>query len=185
MKKGTRGMAMIVVLSIVVVLTVIVGTAITLSGQDQRNTGKVVHNTSLQDTTESALQFARFFFTQNYSAWNTYLAYFTTARTLAQVQVAHPELMAPQPTGSNYSCFIYAKDDVDELPPAVNNPSVDNNLRIFVGAVCTQTSSQNGTPLQSELVAPLEYNPSASACQSQFSGGTQGVNNCSMASGYR
>jgi hypothetical protein len=34
-------------------------------------------------------------------------------------------------------------------------------------------------------MAPLEFNPSSRSCQSQFSGGTQGVNNCSTVAGYR
>jgi hypothetical protein len=36
---------------------------------------------------------------------------------------------------------------------------VDNNLRIFVGAVCSQPSVTGGGTVTAELSAPLEYNP--------------------------
>ena len=175
------GMALLVALAVVVLLAAVVAAAIGWSKNDRLNAGKAVHNLTVQDLSESTLQYGKSFFAQNYAAWNTYLAYFVTARTVAQVKTDHPELMASLPAGTGFDCFTYAKDDVDELPPAANNPNVDNNLRILVGAVCVQ---QNGT-LQSELIAPLEFNPATQACQAQFSGGTQGVNNCSTVAAYR
>ena len=176
-----RGMALLVALAVVVLIAAIVAAAIGWTKNDRLNAGKAVHNLSVQDLTESTLQFGRSFFAQNYAAWNTYLAYFVTARTVTQVKTDHPELVPSLPADAGFDCFVYAKDDVDELPPAAVNPAVDNNLRILVGAVCVQ---QNGT-LQSELIAPLELNPATRSCQSQFSGGTQGVNNCSAVATYR
>jgi type II secretory pathway pseudopilin PulG len=183
-RDGERGFAMLVVLVILALLTAVLAGAIYYSRQDRVNASKSVHNLTVQEVTESTLQYARTFFAQNYAAWNTYLAYFVTARTLANVTTDHPELLPPLAAGTNYDCYIYARDDADELPPATNNPSVDNNLRIFVGAVCS--SKAGVTPaVRSELIAPLEYNPASQSCQSQFSGGTQGVNNCTTVAGYR
>jgi hypothetical protein len=182
--KRQRGFAMIVVLLIIALLTSVLGGAIYFSRQDRVHASKSVHNLTVQQVTESALQFGRSYFAQNYAGWNTYLSYFLTARTVAQVKAAHPELVPSLAAGTNYDCYVYARDDVDELPPAANNPAVDNNLRIFVGAICT---SKAGTPnpVTAELFAPLEYNPASQSCQSQFSGGTQGVNNCSTVAAYR
>ena len=109
-----------------------------------------------------------------------------SARTVAQVKTDHPELIAPLPVGTGYDCFTYAKDDVDELPPNANNPAKDNNMTIFVGAYCLEQSAPPGrAALQAELLSPLEFNPAANSCVSQFSGGTQGVNNCSTVVGLR
>ena len=181
-----RGMALLLVLGVVVLLGALVVVAMSWSQNERTRTAKLVHNLTVQELAESTLQFGRGFYAQNYAAWNTHLTYFVSARTVAQVKADHPEVMAPIPADSGYDCFTYAKDDVDELPPAVNNPNVDNNLRIFVGAFCREQSPPPGrAALQAELMAPLEFNPSSRSCAAQFSGGTQGVNNCSTVAGFR
>ena len=182
-----RGIAILTVVLILIVLSLLVEAAIMFSRQDNLHSGKHIHTTSLQDLTEATLQFGRGFFSQNYPTWNTYLGFFVTSHTFAQVLASHPELIPPLPAGvTGYNCYTYAKDDADELPPAVNNPGVDNNLRIFVGAVCIQTSGTNGAlPLQAELSAPLEDNPAGNAYVAQGSGGSQGLNNMSTMPGYR
>jgi hypothetical protein len=215
------GMAMVVVLGIVIVLSVVVAFAITLSDRERRETGKLVHNITIQDMTESTLQRARGYFAVNYglngSGWNTYLAYFVSnpviltptgsqGPTLAQVttslaslNTAHPELMRCGPGGScanidpkmlaGYTCYMYLRDNADEFPPLANNPSQDNDLLVYVGAVCIETQQRAGslstTPLIAELTAPLLYNPTAAQYSNQASGGTQGLNNMSVTPGYR
>jgi hypothetical protein len=181
-----RGMTMIVVLSVVIVLTVMVSWALTISGQDRSYAGKQVKNQGRQNVNESALQYARAFFATNYLAWNTtvssspgYLALdYSSVADGGVAPTNHPELQVPNlPTG--YTCAVYARDDVDELI-TTNDPTHDNNLRIFVGAVCT---GPNGKV--SELSAPLEYNPPGTTYTGQSSGGTQGLNNYSRLQGYR
>lgn len=204
------GMAMMVVLGIVIVLSVVVAFAITLSGRERIETGKLVHNLSIQGMTESTLQRARGFFALNYgpngSTWNTYLAYFVdnpviltpvgqSQPTFAQVNTSlatlntnHPELINPN-TPNGYTCYMYLRDNADEFPPLVNNPRQDNDLMVYVGAVCIETQQRAGsfstTPLVAELTAPLLYNPTAGQYSNQASGGTQGLNNSSIAQGYR
>jgi hypothetical protein len=178
-----RGFAMVMALGVIVLLLSVLAYAIAYSQQDRVHTGKSVHNATVQGLTESTLQFGRSFYTLNYPFWPTYLSYFLTPRTAAQVKTDHPELVPPLPAGVGFDCYVYARDDVDELPPAANNPAVDNNLQIFIGAVCVQSGAAN--PLQSELIAALELDPSSALCQTQFGGGTQGLNNCSTAAGYR
>jgi hypothetical protein len=179
-------MVLVIVLGVMVLLSALVVSAMAWSKGDRTRTAKLVHNLGNQQLAESTLQFGRGYYAQNYAKWNTYLDYFASARTVAQVKADHPEVMAPIPADSGYDCFSYAKDDVDELPPAANNPKVDNNLRIFVGAYCLERAPPpERAALQVELMAPLEYNPASRSCQSQFSGGTQGVNNCSTVAGYR
>jgi Tfp pilus assembly protein PilV len=200
------GMAMVIVLGVVVLLSIVVAFAINLSGRERRETGKLIHNATIQQMTESTLQRARGFFANNYGAngstWNTYLAYFvdnpviltppsgTTAATqitnaINALNSAHPELINPN-TPAGYSCYMYLRDDMDEFGTA-NNPKQDNNHLVYVGAVCAQTAinlSQQSSPLVAELTAPLLYNPVLQYAN-QASGGTQGLNNSSTIPGYR
>jgi len=204
------GMAMMVVLGIVVVLSMVVAFAITMSGRERGETGKLVHNLTIQGLTESTLQRARGFFALNYgpngNTWNMYLAYFvdhpvilappgSTAPTVAQVNTsvgqlttAHPELMNPN-VPSGFSCWMYLRDNADEFPPLANNPRQDNDLLVYVGAVCAQTQtttgSQQASPLIAELTAPLLFNPTAAQYSNQASGGTQGLNNASQVAAPR
>jgi len=181
-------MVLVIVLGIVVLLGAMVVTAMSWSQADRVRTGKLVHNQSVQQLAETTLQFGRGYFAANYTPakWNSYLAYFVSARTVAQVKNDHPELIPALPANTGYDCFTYAKDDVDELPPAVNDPTVDNNMRIFVGAYCLEQSPPPGrAALDAELVAPLEYNPVSTASQSQYAGGSQGLSNFSTVAGYR
>jgi hypothetical protein len=183
-----RGAALLLVLGVVVLLTFLVVAAMAWSKSDRTRTGKLIHNQTVQELADSTLQFGRSFYGQQaiYLKWDTYLTYFLPSRTVAQVKTDHPEVMPPLPAGSGYDCFAYAKDDLDELPPNVNNPQHDNNMHIFVGAFCLEQSPPPGrAALQAEIIAPLDFNPAASSCQSQFSGGTQGVNNCSTTVGFR
>ena len=168
--RAQRGFAMFAVLGVVLLLSVIIAFTIQISGQERRQAGKGVHNQSLQNATESALQYAKNYFLAKYpgGGWDTYLSYFVTnpavldtgdhvATTIAAIAAFDPGLIPPQGNaGTNYSCFIYARDDLDELDTA-NNPSHDNNQLIYVGAVCKVTPDAGRPPLVSELSAPLIF----------------------------
>ena len=216
-RRKQRGMAMVVVLSMVVVLGAIVAFAIIVSGQEARNTGRLVHNMTLQEQTEATLQFGRNYFANNYGVngalWNMYLAYFVDnpviltppAGTSVSSQIATslaklrgdtltlPDLttikgavLINPNTSAGTTCYIYCHDNVDELPPKTNDPRRDNDLLIYVGAVCVQQAqggNTESTPLIAELVAPLLFNPSQYA--NQAAGGTQGLNNSSVLPGFR
>jgi hypothetical protein len=179
---------MLMVLSVIVLLTFLIVAAMTWSKSDRVRTGKLIHNQTVQELAESTLQYGRGFYGQQtiYNKWSTYLTYFVTAKAFAQVNADHPELVPPLPADTGYDCFTYAKDDPDELPPAANNPQRDNNLQIFVGAMCVEHSPPAGrAALQAELIAPLQFNPAGSTCQAQFGAGTQGNNNCSSTVSFR
>lgn len=198
MKTKHRGIAMITVLGIVVFLTIIVAFAITISGRDQRETGKLIHNLNIQQMTEATLQRARGYFAVRKDRWNPVLAYFVSNPVILQPPSAIPaaiakltsdgfgDLINPN-TPQGYTCYMYARDNIDEFPPLNNNPSVDNDGMIYIGAVCVQTGSggsAQSSPLIAELTAPL-LDSSSSGYKSQASGGTEGINNISQVSGYR
>jgi hypothetical protein len=125
-----RGIALVIVLSMVVLVAFAVAFAITMSGKDTRDNAKQIHNLTIQNVAEGSMQQARAFFSTNMLIWNTYLAVPNPPD-----KVAHPELYPTVPAG--FSCYMYARDDADELPPAVNNPLRDNNQTIYIGSVCT------------------------------------------------
>lgn len=160
-----RGIALVVVLSMVVLLTLVVSFAITVSNRDGTQAGKRIHNLTVQNVTESALQYSRSFFSVNYLLWHKYLGL-----TYPPVQGTNPELFPVVPSG--YSCYIYARDDADEIPPAIPDPTTDNNHLIYVGASCTGPQNTSA-----ELSAPLLWDASRTGYTAQGSGGTHGINN--------
>lgn len=201
-----RGVAILAVLAVVVLLTAVVVYAITLSQNERRQAGKEIHNTSMQQMTESALQTSRNFFAARFRplpplnaarGWDFYLTYFSASANLLQLQTAAdvhayvgklvndglPELIIAAPTG--YDCFLFAQNDVDKWPTP--DPTRDNNMFIYVGAVCAQIAigGDTGAPLVTELTGPLIYVPNQNLYRSQSSGGIQGQNNVTVSSGLR
>jgi len=149
-----RGIALVVVLSMIVLIALVVAFAISVGGKDTRDGAKQIHNLTVQNVTEGAMQQARVFFSKNQTTWDTYLSIVypttTTAASIATFAAANP-LMAPAvPAG--FACYIYARDDADELPPAPNNPRHDNNHVIYIGAVCSGPGNTT-----SELTSVLTF----------------------------
>lgn len=178
-RRAARGMALVIVLVMVVVITALVAFAITVSGRDNTQTGKRVHNLSVQNVAEGALQYARAFFSVNYLQWNKGsgkgylgLVYPTgpTASGAAAFKTANPELFPTVPAG--YACLVYARDDADELPPALPDPGKDNNQLIYVGATCVGPAN-----ISAEVSGALIWDASRTTYGSQSSGGAHGTNN--------
>jgi len=134
----------------VVLVTLAVVFAINVANKDGRDGAKQIHNLTVQNVTEGAMQQARSFFstTANMLLWNTYLAV-----SYPPDKATYPQLWPTVPAG--FSCYIYARDDADELPPAANDPFHDNNHTIYIGAVCT---GPGGT--SSELTGVLTFDDS-------------------------
>jgi hypothetical protein len=173
-----RGLAMVVVLSMVVLLTVLVAFAITVSNQDRGQAGKQISNATVNSVLEAALQYGKGMFAANYltsNKWGDYLALDYTGLPTT-VPAGHNELVVPSLPGG-YTCVVYARDNIDEQP---SNPSVDNDLRIFVGAVC-QTPDRK----IAEISAPLDLNPTSLTYGSQGSGGTHGTNTAARTTTFR
>lgn len=177
--RAARGMALVVVLVMVAVITSMVAFAITVSGRDNTQAGKRVHNLSVQNVAEGALQYARAFFTTNYLYWNKGsgkgylgLTYPTSlsGSAAATFQTNNPELFPTVPAG--YLCMVYARDDADELPPALPDPTHDNNQLIYVGAFCTGPGN-----IVAEVSAALIWDASRVTYGAQSSGGAHGINN--------
>jgi hypothetical protein len=194
-------MALLPIILLIAALSIVAAFAVKVSGTERAEAGKSVHNVSMQTMADTTLQLGRNFFAARYQQWGTYLDYFVKnpvqlasrsdmATYVAKLRTDHPELFVQLPSylADNYDCFMYAQDNVDEFAPLVNNPSADNDLLIYVGAVCAQRSQGGSTQsdqLIAELTAPLLYSPTANIYQAQASGGSQGNNNDSIMNTYR
>jgi len=200
-RRADRGMALLPIILLVAALTLVAAFAIKMSGTERAQASKSVHNVNMQTMADTTLQLGRNFFAARYSQWGTYLDYFvknpvqladraSMASYIAKLRTDRPELFVQLPSylANNFDCFMYAQDNVDEFAPVTNNPSADNDLLIYVGAVCAQRN-QGGSTLQkqviAELTAPLLYSPTANIYTAQASGGSQGNNNESVMSTYR
>lgn len=196
-QRAARGMALLPIIVLVAALSLVAAFAIKVSGTERAEAGKSVHNVNMQTMADTTLQFGRNLFANSYhpngDGWVPYLSYFVNnpvqlaSRTemtayIAKLQTDHPELFVQLPAylADDFDCFTYAQDDVDEFAPNLNNPIKDNNLMIYVGAVCAQRNqggSTQGNQLIAEVSAPLLYTPSDNIIESQASGGSQGNNN--------
>jgi hypothetical protein len=154
-----RGIALVIVLSMVVLVALAVAFAINVAGKDVRDSGKQIHNLTVQDVTEGTMQQARAFFSSTVimKKWNTYLAAPYPASPVGSGATAlkslFPELFPTVPSG--FTCYMYARDDADEVPPATNDPLHDNNHTIYIGAVC---AGPNNTT--AELTGVLTFDDS-------------------------
>jgi hypothetical protein len=200
-RRAPRGMALLPIVLLVAALSAVAVFAVKISGMERAQAGKSVHNVSLQTMADTTLQLGRNFFAARYGQWGTYLSYFVDnpvqlasradmSAYVAKLRTDHPELFAQLPSylASNFDCFMYAQDNVDEFDPVVNDPRSDNDLLIYIGAVCAQRDqggSTQSSQLVSELTAPLLYSPTANIYAAQASGGSQGNNNDSVMNTYR
>jgi hypothetical protein len=200
-RRPARGMALLPIILLVAALTAVAAFAVKVSGTERAEAGKSVHNVNMQTMADTTLQFGRNFFAARYQQWGTYLNYFVNnpvqlatrtdmATYVAKLRTDLPDLFVALPAylADNFDCFTYAQDNVDEFAPNTNNPSADNDLLIYVGAVCAQRNqggSVQGDQLIAEITAPLLYSPTANIIQSQASGGSQGNNNDSVTNTFR
>jgi hypothetical protein len=199
--RSARGMALLPIILLVAALTAVAAFAVKVSGYERMEAGKSVHNVSMQTMADTTLQLGRNFFAARYQQWGTYLTYFVNnpvqlanranmAAYITKLRNDRPELFVQLPAylAANFDCFMYAQDNVDEFAPVVNDPKVDNDLLIYVGAVCAQRNQGGSTEsnqIIAELTAPLLYSPTANVIQSQASGGSQGNNNGSLMNTFR
>jgi hypothetical protein len=199
-RRAARGMALLPIILLVAALSVVAAFAVKVSGTERAEAGRSVHNVSMQTMADTTLQLGKNFFAAQYPRWGTYLSYFVdhpvqlASRTnmsayVKQLRIDHPELFVTLPNyaAANFDCFMYAQDNVDEFTSGKNDPRVDNDLLIYVGAVCaqkTQGGSTQNDQIIAELTAPLLFAP-PNNIGSQASGGSQGNNNDSQTITFR
>jgi hypothetical protein len=149
-----RGSAMITVLMLSsILLMLVLGLLYYASSVRKRSIG-AARTLTEQACTATGLQLARGFFGQQYSRWNLFLTNATSVYNpigwtpasgfpvaksdpkSITLQQNNPQLFADLDGDGRPDVYIYCRDNEDERPPASNNPTVDVDQAIIVGAVC-------------------------------------------------
>ncbi len=110
--------------------------------------------------------------------WNTN----GTLNTSNSIYTQHPELFADLDGDGSPDIYMYIRDNIDEIPPAMNNWMQDNDNRVYVGAVCIsqtmrpRTASGSSDPSLMAAEGLLSYN-APSADHSQKTSGPSGSGN--------
>lgn len=101
---------------------------------------------------DTGLQLARRYYGQNYPGWNSYLANPGVYNPIksshdtvtpadpssATLQANHPELFADLDGDGKNDVYIYIRDNADE--PGAQNWQRDNDLSVYVGAICISST---------------------------------------------
>jgi hypothetical protein len=195
--RAQRGSALIVTMSVMAVVMLAVASLMLVVQHTRINAINQARSMPRNYCVDTGLQLARLYFGNNFSSWNTYLsdpAHYdpvvsswnpaaTAANpTSAALQAAHPELFADLDGDGQPDVYIYVRDNADELPPATENWMRDNDMQVYVGAVCISSTLvprlPNGKPDTSLLSAEalLVYN----AINAQYAQRCQAQGNCNI-----
>ena len=153
-----QGSAMFVTLTMV--STLVAGTAALVGIQLRQQKSNDIARSSMSALycAEAGLSLVRSQVAANYTLWNAALAAGTEPSWLSSI---NHDL-----DGDGVADFtITLKDNDDEIPPATNNPAVDNDLQVFVVSTCTKYPD---TPKQVEEL--VLYNGGGNCYQSQLGG---------------
>lgn len=175
MRQQERGSAMLVTLILIAALLAGAGVLLSMQLASTRSADLTRTNISAVFCAEAGLAAARPIVAQNYAQWRTSLC--TTSRT-DPASCVEPAWLASaidaagthDLDGDGRADFaLYLRDNDDEL--GTNDPTVDNDLRVFVAARCL---TYPDTPKQvDELV---EHNGSF-GCIGNMIGGADGDGN--------
>ena len=132
--KSQRGSTMVVVMILLVALLAAGGVAIYLQISDTRSTSLVKQSRDSLYCAEAGLVAARPLIGENYASWSQLLSP-DSGDDPDWYPIAN-DLDDPPDGAPDYQVTV--RDNDDELPPAGNDPTVDNDLRIFIVATCTK-----------------------------------------------
>ena len=132
-----RGSAMLV--TMIVISSLIAGAAVLVSMQLASNRATDVARTGLAATycAEAGLSAARAQVAANYTLWNNELTSCNATYPCAEPAWLSQTYINHDIDNDNQPDFqLYIRDNDDELPPGVNDPKHDSDLRIFVVSRC-------------------------------------------------
>jgi hypothetical protein len=153
-----RGSAMMV--TMIVVTSLLCGSSILVGMQlsSNRSNDLARTGTSALYCAEAGLVAARSVVASNYALWNSALASGTEPSWLSGIN--------HDVDGDGVADFtITLKDNDDELPPLTNDPTHDNDLKVFVVSTCTKYPD---TPKQ--VMELVQYNGGGNCYQAQQGG---------------
>lgn len=210
-KRLDRGSALLTVLILMAILTAMVSSLLLYANHQRLRAVGMARTQNRQSCAEAGLQYARAYFGRNNyctstgticSNWETFLktpsiynpvpASWRVANEAATLQTAikttlfqglHPELFTDLDNDGKNDVYIYVRDNDDELLPAVNNPKLDNDQNVIVGAVCVSSTlvprREDGNPDPDSLVleAMLSFNSPGTLYYAQAAAGASGDGN--------
>jgi len=153
---------------------------------------------------QAGFELAKNYFARNFSNWNTYLSKPSvynpikssfnttpaapvfnpaTAASPDPLFVTNPELFADLDGDGWNDVYMYIRDNQDELPPAADDPSRDNDQTVVVGALCISSTmvprKENGQLNSNPLLVEghLSFNTQMAGCSQAYCGdGTNNLN---------
>ncbi len=137
--RNRRGVTMLMVMMVMATLLLggVVGVGMQLA--NLRSSGLSLANKRAYYCAESGLAAGRDFFRLNAAKWNEYLRtnYILTGRA--------------SNTDPGLIYIVGISDNVDEFPPAVNDPLVDRDQTVLLRAQCTDTAGHQSATVQQYL----------------------------------
>jgi hypothetical protein len=154
-RSNQRGSGLLTVMSVTTVLLLLVASLFYIVQRNAANAIAQARSLPRSYCADTGLQVSRAYFGKNYAKWNTFLAdpshynpvvaSWNPAGTAADptslaLQAAHPELFVDIDGDGKVDVYLYVRDNPDELPPATENYLRDNDMQVFVGAVCVSST---------------------------------------------
>lgn len=168
-RPSERGSALMITMIIIAILLAGGALIVGLQVKSTRSTDLSTNSKAALHCAEAGLAAARPVVAANYAQWNTSLC--TSALCAEPAWLAAIDHDLDNPVDGSGDFIVNLKDDDDELPPLVNDPTRDNNLKVFIVVTCTKYPG-----MRKQISELLEYNAGGNCYQSQL-GGCGGNNN--------
>ncbi|RMH40618.1 MAG: hypothetical protein D6689_13245 [Deltaproteobacteria bacterium] len=166
MTRGQRGSAMVVVLILLVALLGAGGVAIYVQLADTRSTGLIRQARDALSCAEAGLAEGRVWAGQNYGLWAAILDGDPSN------DPSNYPLRGDIDGDGNDDWEVQLMDNDDEMPPAANDTTRDNDLRVFVVARCIRYPT---TPR--EVIELVRYEGGGAIYRNQSGQGSGNTNN--------
>lgn len=143
-----RGSTLLTALGVTLLIALIIFGALAYTGAEQERSGRSVRDIDAQTCSESAAQWGRKFYGDNYPRWNQMLSGAMPGYNNPESQVdelasewgpnsfgridGQPVRMPDRPPDFR----VTISDNIDEFPPVQPNPFQDNDLQVVLRAEC-------------------------------------------------
>lgn len=153
-----RGSTLLTALGVTLLLALIVFGVLTYTGAEQERSGRSVRDIDAQTCSESAAQWGRKFYGENYPRWNQMLSgaeagYNNPESKLANLATdwgagsfGRIDGQAVQLPDRPPDFRVTISDNIDEFPPVPPNPGQDNDLQVVLRAECLNPRLALPTP---------------------------------------
>ncbi len=164
--RNERGSALLVTMGLSAVLLLLVAGLFLYAGAGRNRAIQRSREPLREGCAQAGLQLAKGYFLNHWGSLNSYLANpavynpvkgqwmsaslysgkcatdpcTSAVPTDATLRTNHPELFVDLDSDGKSDVFLYVRDNMDELPPAKNDWTHDNDKSVFVGALCISST---------------------------------------------